>query len=29
MSHQTEIVTLFYKGLWDKADKSLIPTIFH
>lgn len=29
MSHQTEIVTLFYKGLWDNADKSLIPTIFH
>lgn len=29
MSHQTEIVTLFYKGLWDHADKSLIPTIFH
>ena len=29
MSHQTEIVTLFYKGLWDKADKSLIPAVFH
>lgn len=29
MSHQTEIVTLFYKGLWDHADKSLIPAIFH
>ncbi len=29
MSHQKEIVRIFYKELWDHADKSLIPTIFH
>jgi predicted ester cyclase len=29
MSHQKEIVRIFYKELWDKADKSRIPEIFH
>ena len=26
---QKEIVRVFYKELWDHADKSLIPNIFH
>jgi predicted ester cyclase len=29
LSPQKEMVRLFYKELWDRADKSLIPTIFH
>ena len=29
LSPQKEIVRAFYKDLWDHADKSLIPTIFH
>jgi predicted ester cyclase len=29
LSPQKEIVRVFYKELWDRADKSLIPTIFH
>jgi len=29
LSPQKEIVRVFYKGLWDHADKSLIPQIFH
>ena len=29
MSHQKEIVRVFYKEMWDKADKNLIPAIFH
>jgi predicted ester cyclase len=29
MSHQKEIVRIFYKEMWDKADKSRIPEIFH
>jgi predicted ester cyclase len=28
-SHQTGIVWSFYKEMWDRADKSLIPDIFH
>ena len=28
-SPQKEMVRVFYKELWDHADKSLIPTIFH
>jgi hypothetical protein len=28
ISAQKETVRLFYKELWDHADKSLIPTIF-
>ena len=29
LSPQKEMVRVFYKLLWDHADKSLIPTIFH
>jgi len=29
LSPQKETVRVFYKELWDRADKSLIPTIFH
>jgi predicted ester cyclase len=29
MSHQKEIVRIFYKEMWDKADKSRIHDIFH
>ncbi len=29
LSPQKEIVRVFYKELWDHADKSLIPNIFH
>jgi predicted ester cyclase len=29
LSPQKEIVRAFYKELWDHADKSLIPKIFH
>ena len=29
VSPQKEVVRVFYKELWDKADKTLIPTIFH
>jgi hypothetical protein len=29
LSPQKETVRLFYKELWDQADNSLIPTIFH
>jgi hypothetical protein len=29
LSPQKETVRIFYKELWDRADKSLIPQIFH
>ena len=29
LSRQKEVVRVFYKELWDRADKSLIPQIFH
>jgi predicted ester cyclase len=29
LSPQKEVVRLFYKEMWDRADKSLIPNIFH
>jgi predicted ester cyclase len=29
LSPQKEIVRIFYKEMWDHADKSLIPKIFH
>jgi len=29
LSPQKELVRVFYKELWDHADKSLIPRIFH
>jgi len=29
LSPQKETVRVFYKELWDRADKSLIPQIFH
>ncbi|MEJ2432051.1 MAG: ester cyclase [Pseudolabrys sp.] len=29
LSPQKEVVRVFYKELWDHADKSLIPRIFH
>ena len=29
LSPQKETVRVFYKEMWDHADKSLIPTIFH
>ena len=29
LSPQKEVVRVFFKELWDKADKNLIPTIFH
>jgi len=28
-SHQKEIVRVFYKEMWDHADTSLVPRIFH
>ena len=28
-SHQKEIVRIFYKEMWDHADISLVPRIFH
>jgi predicted ester cyclase len=29
LSHQKEMVRVFFNGLWDKPDKRLIPKIFH
>jgi hypothetical protein len=29
LSPQKEVVRVFFKEMWDKADKSLIPNIFH
>jgi predicted ester cyclase len=29
LSPHKEMVRIFYKELWDRADKSLIPTLFH
>ena len=29
LSPQKEVVRVFFKEMWDKADKSLIPSIFH
>ena len=29
LSPQKEMVRVFYKELWDRADKSLIPILFH
>lgn len=29
LSPQKEIVRIFYKEMWDRADKALIPRIFH
>ncbi len=29
LSRRKEIVRVFYKDMWDHADKSLIPSIFH
>jgi len=29
LSPQKEVVRVFYKELWDRADKNLIPGIFH
>ena len=29
LSPQKEVVRVFYKELWDRADKRLIPKIFH
>jgi predicted ester cyclase len=29
LSSKKEIVRVFYKELWDRANKSLIPSIFH
>ena len=29
LSEKKETVRIFYSELWDRADKSLIPTIFH
>src|SRR5258708_22728659 len=29
LSPQKETVRVFYKELWDRADKTLIPSIFH
>ena len=29
LSPQKELVRIFYKEMWDHADKSLIPMIFH
>lgn len=29
MSHQIAVVIRFYKEMWDRADKSLIPSILH
>lgn len=29
LSPQKELVRIFYEEMWDRADKSLIPTIFH
>lgn len=29
LSPRKQVVHLFYKGLWDHSDRSLIPEIFH
>jgi len=29
LSPQKDVVRVFYKEMWDRADKSLIPQIFH
>jgi predicted ester cyclase len=29
LSPQKEVVRIFFKEMWDKADKSLIPKLFH
>ena len=29
LSPQKEVVRVFYKEMWDRADKSLIPSVFH
>jgi SnoaL-like polyketide cyclase len=29
LSPQKEVVRIFFKEMWDNADKSLIPKIFH
>jgi predicted ester cyclase len=29
LSPRKEVVRVFFKELWDKADKSLIPSLFH
>ena len=29
LSPQKEVVRIFFKELWDHADKSLIPKLFH
>ena len=29
LSPQKELVRVFYKEMWDRADKTLIPRIFH
>ncbi len=29
LTPQKEVVRVFYKEMWDRADKSLIPQIFH
>ena len=29
LSPQKEVVRIFFKEMWDKANKSLIPSIFH
>jgi hypothetical protein len=29
LSPQKELVRMFYKEMWDRTDKSLIPSIFH
>jgi predicted ester cyclase len=29
LSPQKEVVRIFFKEMWDKADKSLIPILFH
>jgi hypothetical protein len=29
LSPRKQVVHLFYKGLWDHADRNLFPQIFH
>lgn len=29
LSYQKNVIRIFYKEMWDKADTSLIPSIFH
>ena len=29
LSHQTEIVRRFYQDMWNRADTSLVPGMFH